>query len=151
MPGDTRQLEATFGQPRQRCWEVLTDVDTLASWVGIVHSVNELEHLVSYKAVLEDRLGPVRLKAPLDVAVDIKEAGVRATIHAAGKDPQVNSAITIDVDMTLTDVPDGGTQMNLTATYSVLGKVAAMGGGLIKKKADKIIAEFLTNSQQALA
>ena len=39
MPGDTHKLEAIFGQPRQRCWEVLTNVDTLASWVGIVLSV----------------------------------------------------------------------------------------------------------------
>lgn len=151
MPGETRKLEATFGQPRQRCWEVLTNVDTLASWVGIVHSVEEIEHLVSYRAVLEDRVGPVRLKAPLAVAVEVTESAVNARIHASGKDRQVNSSITIDADMTLGDLPDGGTRMDLTATYSVAGKVAAMGGGIIKKKADKIIAEFLASSQKELA
>jgi uncharacterized protein len=151
VPGETRQLEATFGQSRQRCWEVLTNVDTLASWVGIVHSVEEIEHLVSYRAVLEDRVGPVRLKAPLAVAVEVTESAANAKIHASGKDPQVNSSITIDADLTLADLPEGGTRMDLTASYSVAGKVAAMSRGIIQKKADKIIAEFLANSQKELA
>jgi carbon monoxide dehydrogenase subunit G len=151
VPGDTHKLEATFGQPRERCWEVLTNVDTLASWVGIVHSVEEIEHLVSYRAVLEDRVGPVRLKAPLAVAVDVTEPAASAKIHASGKDPQVNSMITLDADMTLTDLPDGGTRMDLTASYSVVGKVAAASRGIITKKADKIIAEFLARSQKELA
>jgi carbon monoxide dehydrogenase subunit G len=151
VPRDTHQLEATFGQARQRCWEVLTSVDTLASWVGIVHSVEEIEHLVSYRAVLEDRVGPVRLKAPLAVAVEVTEAAVNARIHASGKDRQVNSSITLDVDMTLADLPEGGTRMDMTASYSVTGKVAAMSRGIIQKKADKIIAEFLASSQKELA
>lgn len=151
MSGDTRKLDATFGQPRQRCWEVLTNVDTLASWVGIVHSVEEIEHLVSYRAVLEDRVGPVRLKAPLAVAVEVTEPAANAKIHASGKDRQVNSSITLDVDMTLADLPDGGTRMDLTASYSVAGKVASMSRGIIQKKVDKIIAEFLANSQKELA
>jgi carbon monoxide dehydrogenase subunit G len=151
VPGDTHKLEAIFGQPRQRCWEVLTNVGTLASWVGIVHSVEEIEHLVSYRAVLEDRVGPVRLKAQLNVAVEVTERAANARIHASGKDPQVNSTITIDADMTLADLPEGGTRMDMTASYSVGGKVAAMGGGIIKKKADKIITEFLANSRKELA
>jgi carbon monoxide dehydrogenase subunit G len=151
VPGDTRKLEATFGQPRQRCWEVLTNVDTLASWVGIVHSVEEIEHLVSYRAMLEDRVGPVRLRAPLAVDVEVTEPAVNARIHASGRDRQVNSSITIDADVTLADLPEGGTRMDLTASYSVAGKVAAVSRGIIQKKADKIIAEFLANSQKELA
>jgi carbon monoxide dehydrogenase subunit G len=151
VPGETRKLEATFGQPRQRCWEVLTDVDTLASWMGIVHSVEEIEHLVSYRAVLEDRVGPVRLKAPLDVAVEVTEPAASAKIHASGKDRQVNSSVTLDVDMTLADLPEGGTRMDMTASYSVAGKVASMSRGIIEKKADKIITEFLANSRKELA
>ena len=150
MSGGTHQLEATFGQPRQRCWEVLTSVDTLASWVGIVHSVEEIEHLASYRAVLEDRVGPVRLRAPLAVTVEVTEPAAKAKIHASGKDRQVNSSITLDVDMSLADLPEGGTRMDLTASYSVAGKVAAMSRGIIQKKADKIIAEFLANSQKEL-
>lgn len=151
MPGNVHQLEATFGQPRQRCWEVLTTVDTLATWVGIVHSVEEIEHLASYRAVLQDRVGPVRLKAPLAVTVEVTVPAAKAKIHASGKDPQVNSTITVDADMTLADLPEGGTRMDLTASYSVTGKVAAMGRGIIQKKADKIIAEFLANAQKELA
>jgi uncharacterized protein len=151
VAGDTHKLEATFGQPRQQCWEVLTNVDTLASWVGIVHSVEEIEHLASYRAVLEDRVGPVRLRAPLDVAVEVTEPAAHAKIHASGKDRQVNSSITLDAELKLADLPEGGTRMDLTASYSVAGKVASMGRGIIQKKADKIITEFMANSQKELA
>jgi carbon monoxide dehydrogenase subunit G len=41
--------------------------------------------------------------------------------------------------------------MDLTASYSVSGKVASMSRGIIQKKADKIIAEFLAHSQKELA
>ena len=106
---------------------------------------------MAYRAVLVDRVGPVRLKAQLNVAVEVTERAANARIHASGKDPQVNSTITIDADMTLADLPEGGTRMDMTASYSVGGKVAAMGGGIIKKKADKIITEFLANSRKELA
>jgi carbon monoxide dehydrogenase subunit G len=151
VPGDNYHLEADFGQARLACWDVLTDVERVASWVEILHSVEEIKHLDTYKAVIESRVGPVRLKAPLDVDVTVEEPGVKAKIHAAGVDPQVKSSITIDVEIALAAGPDGGTHMALDATYSVLGKAASMGGGIIKKKADKVVNEFLTNAAKELA
>ena len=58
----------------ERCWEVLTDVQQIAGWISIVGQVKELEPLRSYTAVLEDQLGPFRLRADLDVEVaELKE------------------------------------------------------------------------------
>lgn len=151
MPGETIHRDVTVGASRDRCWEVLTNVDTLASWITIVHSVEELAHLERYKAVLEDRVGPVRLRAPLAVTVDVAEPGAKVHVAASGRDPQVNSQITIDATMLLADGPAGGTQLTVDASYQVIGKVAAMGGGIIKKKADKIITEFFANVEKVLA
>lgn len=151
MPGDSYHRTADFGQDRQTCWDVLIDIDKVAGWVEILHSVTEIKHLETYTAVIESKVGPVRLKAPLDVEVTVEEPGARAKIHATGTDPQVKSSITIDVAMELTDQAGGGTHMVLDATYSVLGKAASMGGGIIKKKADKIVEEFFGNAAKELA
>lgn len=150
MPGDSYHREASFGQARQLCWDTLIDIDRVASWGEVLHSVEELTHLQSYKAVIESKVGPVRLRAPLDVKVTVQEPGAKAAIHASGTDPQVRSSITIDVSMTLTDMPEGGTRMVLDATYAVLGKAASMGGGIIAKKADKIVEEFFSNAAKEL-
>ena len=151
MPGDSYRREADFGQGRQTCWDVLIDIDRVATWVEILHSVTEVKHLETYTAIIESKVGPVRLKAPLDVQVTVEEPGAKAKIHATGTDPQVKSSITIDVSMELTDAPAGGTHMLLDATYSVLGKAASMGGGIIKKKADKVVEEFFGNAGKELA
>lgn len=151
MPGDSYHREAAFGQDRQACWNTLIDIDRVASWVEILHSVQEVKHLEAYQAVIESRVGPVRLRAPLHVEVSVEEPGARATVHATGTDPQVKSSITIDVAMRLSEAAAGGTHMVLDATYSVLGKAASMGGGIIKKKADKVVEEFFANAEKELA
>lgn len=151
MPGDSYHRDVVFGKDQQACWDVLTDVSKLASWVDILHSVVTIGYLERYEAILESRVGPVRLKAPLTVDVTVGAPGSVVGIHAEGTDPQVNSSISIDVEMRLEAAPGGGTAMTLDATYSVLGKVASMGGGIIKKKADKVLEQFFGNAETELA
>lgn len=150
MPGDSYHREFEFAKPREECWNTLIDVDKLASWVEILHSVETIEPLAKYTAILESRVGPMRLKAPLSVEATVGEQGGTVSLHAAGNDPQVNSSITIDITMALADAPNGGTHVTLDATYAVLGKVASMGGGIIKKKADKVLEEFTDSANAAL-
>src|SRR5690606_6132080 len=82
--------------PAEEAWTVLTDVDLLTSWIGIVHDVQELERLKSYKAVLEDRVGPFKLRADLSLDVHVVEEGRSIAVSASGRDRAVDSKITID-------------------------------------------------------
>ena len=53
-------------------WEILVDVERVSGWVSIVRDVTEHEHLSHYSAVLEDRMGPFKLRADLEVTVRIR-------------------------------------------------------------------------------
>lgn len=135
----------------ERCWAVLTDVAQVASWVTIAHDVQEIERLAKYTAVLQDKLGPFKLKALLDIRVEVLEEGRRVRMRASGKDVQINSQITVDATLSLRPAEDGGTVVGTEGTYQVVGRVATMGAGVIRKKADKILEEFFSNAEAELA
>lgn len=138
------------GQPAASCWEVLTDVDRIAGWVDIVSDVTVKEHLKSYDATLEDRIGPFRLRADLDVAVVKAVENERISFEATGQDRQVGSRLTIRATMTLAEQPDG-TAIRFNGTYAVEGRVASVGGPMIHRKADAIIESFMRHASEALA
>ena len=123
------------------CWEVLTDVHKVASWVTVVGEVREVEPRESYEAVLEDQFGPFKLKADLDVTVTDVDEGTAISFRARGKDRQVSTSINVDASLSLE--PSGaGTKINAGGRWTVVGTVATMGSGTIRKKADHIIEEF---------
>jgi carbon monoxide dehydrogenase subunit G len=134
---------------RPHVWDVLTDVETLAGWVGIVHSVAELQHLERYRAVLQDKVGPFKLRADLAISVTVEEDGRRVSVSAAGRDRAVDSRIKVDAVLDLGEA-QGGTAINVEGTYQVTGKVATMGGGIIRKKADGILDDFFENAAGSL-
>lgn len=133
-----------------RAWETLTDVDVLAGWVGIVHDVKEISHLESYTAVLQDRVGPFKLRADLKVGAEVLEPGRRIHISASGRDRQVDSRIAVDATLALVGSDQSGTSVEVQGSYQVTGRVAGMGSGVIKKKADKIMSDFFDNAAAAL-
>jgi carbon monoxide dehydrogenase subunit G len=142
-----RELRVTAD--RDTCWEVLTDVERLASWVSVLHEVTEISRLEKYTAVLADKLGPMKLRAQLDVDVKVLDGGSAVHVAAAGRDAQVNSKISVDATLRLDESGDG-TLVVAAGTYQVTGRVASMGGGIIRKKADHILEEFFTQTSRAL-
>lgn len=144
----TRELRVTAGP--ERCWEVLTDVATLASWVTVLHDVEEHSRLDRYSVVLADRLGPMKLKAKLDVRVEVPDEGREVHVSASGRDVQVNSAINVDATLRIEPGDDTHTAVAVSGTYAVTGRVASMGSGIIRKKADLILEEFFAEASRAL-
>lgn len=150
MAGEKFERTLRVSADAGRAWETLTDVDVLAGWVGIVHDVEEITHLESYTAVLQDRVGPFKLRADLKVTAEVLEPGRRIHIAASGRDRQVDSRISVDATLALVGSGESGTSVEVEGNYQVTGRAAGMGGGVIKKKADKVIAEFFDNAAEAL-
>lgn len=132
-----------------RAWQVLTDVEILAGWVGIIHEVRELSRLEKYTAVLQDRVGPFKLRADLDITAKIVEDGRHIEIEASGRDRAVDSRIGVSASLRL-DGAEGVTTIIVVGTYQVTGRVASMGSGVIRKKADRIIGDFFTKAEEEL-
>jgi carbon monoxide dehydrogenase subunit G len=142
--------ELTVGAGAATAWAVLTDVERLTRWVGIVHDVVELSRLEKYTAVLLDKIGPFKLRADLDITANVLIDGREIEIRASGRDRALDSRIAVQAKLALTDLGEGPTSVRATGTYQVTGRVASMGGGVIRKKADRILEDFFGNAAKEL-
>ena len=142
---------------RDEVWPRLLDVQSVASWLPIMHSVTEVSSGgsgidgSSFQAAFEDRVGPFSLRADLRIEV----AGVRepeeVSIRARGEDRQIRSRIMIDAACTLADEGPDRTRVRLSGTYEITGRVATLGAGVIRSKANKLIDTFCTNAAVGLS
>lgn len=129
---------------------MLTDVSRIAGWVTVVGEVREIERLQRYEAVLHDELGPFKLNADLDIAVTDLDEGRSIRFTAKGTDRQVSTSISVDACLSLAPGDRGHTAIEVEGRWTVLGTVATMGSGTIRKKADTIMEEFFTAAAKEL-
>lgn len=149
MPSADFERSLTVSRSPADCWGALTDVGTVAGWVTVVGEVEEIEHLASYRAVLEDQFGPFKLKADLDISVTDLDEGSSISFRAKGEDRAVSTSIVVDGTLALQ--PQGsGTMIHVKGRWNVIGTVATMGSGTIRKKADTIMEEFFTAAEAEL-
>lgn len=149
MPSASFERTLEVSSTPEECWKVLTDVAQVAGWVTVVGEIQEIVPLESYSALLTDRFGPFELNADVEVKVVDVEEGKRIRFQAKGADRHVGTNITVDAEMALlTD--EGRTRIEVRGTYRVLGTVATMGSGTIRKKADAIVEEFLGAAERVL-
>lgn len=150
MPTSSFSREFTADTAPAACWSVLTDVPRLVTWISIVDDVKELAPLKRYTAILMDRLGPFKLQAELDIEVSEVDVSRHIRVCAAGEDRQMSSRINVDATMHLEPLAGGGTRVVVAGTYEVVGRVATMGAGTVRKKADAILGEFFEHATKEL-
>jgi len=149
MPSADFERALTVGRSPADCWGVLTDVKKVAEWVTVVGEVDEIDHLQAYRAVLADQFGPFKLKADLDITVTDLDEGSSIAFRAKGEDRQVSTSIVVDGTMALQPA-DTGTTIHVKGRWNVIGTVATMGSGTIRKKADTIMEEFFSAAEAEL-
>lgn len=142
---------------RTGTWPRLLDVEAVASWLPIMHSVTEVSFGPSgidgscFRAAFEDKVGPFSLRADLLIEVSGVRDGEEVSIRARGEDRQIRSRIMIDAAARLSDAGPGQTRVQLVGYYEITGRVATLGAGVIRSKATKLIDIFCTNAATALA
>lgn len=139
-----------MGSSPSECWSVLTDVHRIAGWVTIADDVTEIDRLKRYTVVLQDKFGPFKLHADMDVEVTDVDSENRIHFRGSGTDRSVGTTISVDASMELTPT-DGGTRIEVEGSYQVVGTVASMGASTIKKKADTIVEEFFASAEKELS
>ena len=130
----SRGVSEVFGQ--------LQDVQLISSFLPLLSELKEIEPLKSYEAVLEDRVGPFKLRADLSINITIDHDALKFSVEARGEDRQVRSAIRISAEMNFTTNSESQTVLTVTGTYEISGKVATLGASVIKGKATKLTHEF---------
>lgn len=129
---------------RERVWTKLLDVSDVASWISVLSEIREIEPLSRYHALLQDRLGPFKLRADLDIEITDVEEQSKLRARASGQDRQLASHIQVEATLLLDETQEG-TNVEVDGSYEVTGKTATLGASSIRKKANVIIEEFFAS------
>lgn len=126
----------------------MQDVQLVSGFLPLLSELNEIEPLKSYEAVLEDRVGPFKLRADLSFVINIDHDSLKFGVEARGEDRQVRSAIRISAEMSFATNSENQTVLTVSGTYEISGKVATLGASVIKSKATKLVHEFENQVQK---
>ncbi len=88
-----------------------------------------------------EKVGPFKVEFPTTIEVLEREELTHIKAQASGADNKIGSRMKIDLDVNLRE-QDNKTISDLSPAVDILGKLAALGHGIIKRKADQVLDEF---------
>jgi len=141
--------QIAISAPQEEVWRFLWDVDRFIACVPGCKGAKTVAEGKIYTATMEERVGPFRVEFPLRIEVLQSEAMSFIKVQASGNDSKVGSRMKVELEVHLKG--DGsGTTLSFVASVDILGKLAALGHGIIKRKADQVMQEFAQAVKKAL-
>ena len=138
-----------IGRSPERVWEFLWDVERVARCLPGCREARTVVPHERYAAVVGERVGPFTVKFPLEIQILEVEEGRRLKAQAAGRDPAMGSSLRVMLELSLEPRGESCT-VRLVSDAAVLGKLGALGQGIIQRKADQIMEQFAAAIRQAL-
>ena len=140
------QIEA----PRQAIWAFLWDVPQVVTCLPGCDAAEALTPYERYQATVQEKVGPFKIRLPLDIEVVAQQAPERLTAKASGRDGKLQSHVKIDLDLSLDALGPDLTSLRVQADIAVLGKLGTLGHSVIVRKGNDIVGRFATALQAAL-
>jgi carbon monoxide dehydrogenase subunit G len=127
--------------PREKVWNFIWDVDRFIACVPGCKEASTVEAGKRYTATMVEKVGPFRVEFPTAIEVLEREELTHIKAQASGADNKIGSRMKIDLDVNLKGEGEK-TVLAFIANVDILGKLAALGHGIIKRKADQVLEEF---------
>ena len=135
------QKEVEILAPREKVWEFIWDVDRFIACVPGCKEAKTIDPGKRYAATMVEKVGPFKVEFPTTIEVLEREELTRIKAQATGADNKIGSRMKLDLDVHLREEGDK-TILSFVAGVDILGKLAALGHGIIKRKADQVLDEF---------
>ena len=142
--------ELPVALPPAALWKLLWDVPRIVGCVPSCVEAREIEPHRRYAAQMSQKVGPISLSVPLDVTVTDAEPDRRLALQARGRDPVIGAEIAMRVTLGI-DAHGEASMLHVEAEGRVLGKLGALGHGVIQHKAEEAVDEFGARLQRAAA
>ena len=130
----------TINAPREQVWKFLTDPYAVSQCAPGFESLEIIIPDKEFKGVGSVGLGSVKAKFTGTVTWVELDPPNRAKLAARGTAP--GSAVEASSEMTLSDGPDGTTEMNWVADITVLGTLASLAARVMGSVTRQLTAEF---------
>ena len=135
------QKEVEILVPREQVWNFIWDVDRFIACIPGCKEAKTIEPGKKYAATMVEKVGPFKVEFPTNIDVLEREELSHIKAQASGADNKIGSRMKVDLDVNLRE-QDGKTMLAFVANVDILGKLAALGHGIIKRKADQVLDEF---------
>jgi uncharacterized protein len=140
--------EVVVAVPTELVWQLLWDVPRMVACVpGCVEAL-EVEPRRRYQARMSQRVGPIALSVPLDIRVT-EEAPGRLALEARGRDGLLAAEVHMSVRLAV-EAAEAGSRLAVEAEGRVLGTLGALGAGVIQRRAEEMVDEFIARLRGAL-
>jgi carbon monoxide dehydrogenase subunit G len=143
------EKEVEIQAPKEKVWNFIWDVDRFIACVPGCREAKTLEPGKLYSATMVEKVGPFRVEFPTTIQVLEREELTRIKAQASGADNKIGSRMKIDLDVSLKG-EGNSTSLGFIANVDILGKLAALGHGIIKRKADQVLDEFAQSVKKKL-
>ena len=126
--------------PRTLVWQQLNDMGVIQSCIAGCETINALGD-DKHELVMVAAVGPVKAKFKGKLAISEKVENSGYTLAGEGNGGVAGFG-KMTAKVTLTDAPDGATQLDYHADASVGGKLAQIGSRLVQAAANKFADDF---------
>jgi carbon monoxide dehydrogenase subunit G len=135
--------------PPETLWATLWDVPRMVACLPGCTEAREVEPHRRYAAKMTQRMGPITLSVPLDVTISSVVAPRSLALEAKGRDPLLGANVAMTVTLDVTERA-GGSRLHVEADGKILGKLGALGHGMIQRKGEELIDEFGARLRRAV-
>ena len=135
---------------RQPLWDFLMDVPRVAKSLPGVETVSQLDD-TTYQGTLKVRVGPISLNLQGKIIVEERDRDRwRASLRAEASDRMAAGAVKGKTIMELKEISSKETELLVETDVNILGKIGEFGQPIIRKKADRMLQEFVENMKRQL-
>jgi carbon monoxide dehydrogenase subunit G len=123
-------------------WALIRNVPRLSGCIPGVSDLREIEPDKRYAAVVADKLGPFKVQIPVQIELQTIDEPRQIVAELTGNESKGQARVRGTLDATLAPL-DQGTRLELSMRMEVLGRLAALGAGPMRRRADEIFNEFV--------
>lgn len=136
--------------PAQRVWALLLDPKVMGECVPGMQSIEVISD-VEYVSVIQVKIAFVSARFKIKTTITEQRPPHYLRSEGSGEDASVASSLKQTSEIFLTTLPDGSTELRMTISVDVLGRLGTFGLNVMKTKADRMWEEFAVKLQARLS